>query len=530
MAAAFLALAPAEVAPRPPTLRLASSGRSKRYGSPVITSGFERLRPAAPAAGAALAVLASCGLAVRRQARQKRLGQAWRRASPRFAPDDDGSQEAVSTKKDPFTSGPTLNVNAPKKLARWAPGGSASDVSDAGLGSQLDKVSEEVIPGNGRCFRVSYDAGIGIRTEASVSAKRTGEDIARGTVFEIKTEVRRAGRRYFELLEVAGEPRGWVFDWNEIEGERVELVTEAAQLYTVIFPDGVNGIGWCSDSTMRFASVQSFTNEASDSLLEAGVRQGDILVLINEDPVIGMPFGEVLERLWATTGKQPGAGLFYKVTTTGEYGIGIRKDPDIDSERTGDDLLRGTIFQVDEIVEVEDGPSYLHLADDRGWVFDTTPIDPENGSCISLSSVEPGCTLTFWRGDVKDLADQIGLKFKQDLSDGQPFQVTVVEEGQPIQRIPVQPGTNLRSALMKNGFQVYKELRAVFNCNAQQLCGTCVLDVMEGGENLTVKSVNEQGSMVANPPSFRLCCNIDVYGDVTVRLRPGGIKYGGGTS
>ena len=27
--------------------------------------------------------------------------------------------------------------------------------------------------------------------------------------------------------------------------------------------------------------------------------------------------------------------------------------------------------------------------------------------------------------------------------------------------------------------QVYQDLRSVFNCNAQQLCGTCVLDVME---------------------------------------------------
>ena len=29
--------------------------------------------------------------------------------------------------------------------------------------------------------------------------------------------------------------------------------------------------------------------------------------------------------------------------------------------------------------------------------------------------------------------------------------------------------------------QVYQDLRSVFNCNANQLCGTCVLDVMEAG-------------------------------------------------
>lgn len=33
--------------------------------------------------------------------------------------------------------------------------------------------------------------------------------------------------------------------------------------------------------------------------------------------------------------------------------------------------------------------------------------------------------------------------------------------------------------------QVYQDLRSVFNCNANQLCGTCVLDVMEAGKNPT---------------------------------------------
>lgn len=391
----------------------------------------------------------------------------------------------------------------------------------------IDAADEETIPGDGRCFRVTYEFGIGIRDGPSITAKRTSIDLQQGEVFEIKTEVRRGGRRYLELVD----GRGWAFDWAEIEGERVELVEIAAQLYTVIFPEGVNGIGWGSDNTMRFCFVQSFTNEAeAANLTAAGVCPGDILVLINEDPVVGMPFGQVLERLWATAGRQPGTGLFYKVSTTNPYGIGIREEPDIDSARTGEDLLRGSIFQVDEIVETEGGFTYLHLADGRGWVFDTSPIDPENPSVQCLDRIDPGCTLTLWRGKVAELAKTIGLQFKQDSNDGKPFTLTVLEEGQPIQRCSVQPGTNVRTALLKNGFQVYQELRAVFNCNAQQLCGTCVVDVMEGVDNVTVKSLNEQRVMSANPPSYRLCCNMDMYGDVMVRLRPKGVIYGGATS
>ncbi|CAJ1446993.1 unnamed protein product, partial [Effrenium voratum] len=236
----------------------------------------------------------------------------------------------------------------------------------------------------------------------------------------------------------------------------------------------------------------------------------------------------VLERIWATAGRQPGSGYFYKVTTENPYGIGIRDEPDINGPRTGEDLIRGSVFEVDELVEVEDDLTYLHLADQRGWVFDNSVLTPDDPCVVNLADIEPGCTVTMWRGEVDELAKTIGLKFRQDSNDGQPFTMTVLEEGQPIQRVPIAPGSNLRKTLLANGFQVYQDLRSVFNCNANQLCGTCVLDVMEGTDNLTVRSVNEAAVMAANPPSFRLCCNIDVYGDVTVRLRPRGVKYGGG--
>lgn len=391
----------------------------------------------------------------------------------------------------------------------------------------MKDMKEDIIDGEGRCYRVIFEKGIGIRTDKNINAPRTGEDLVKGEVFEVKTEVQRGGRRYFELVD----GRGWAFDWVEIEGERVELVEIAAQLYTVAFPDGVNGIQWCSDTTMRFCCVQGFASEAdSAALAAAGISQGDILVLIDQDPVTGMPFGQVLERIWATSGRQPGSGLFYRVTTDGPYGIGIRAEPDVNGPRTGQDLIRGTVFEVDDIIEVENEPTYLHLADNRGWVFDTSPVDPKNPSVQKISDVDPGCTLTLWRGTGEELNKTIGLRFTQDGIDGKPFAITVLDEGQPAQRIMAPPGANLRKVLMANGFQVYEELRQVFNCNANQLCGLCVLNVVEGNENLTVMSVNEKRAMAANPPGFRLCCNIDVYGDVVVQLRPKGVRYGGGTS
>lgn len=513
------------------------------------------LRRTGTRGAATLSACVSLGVASQ-AARRVKVRRSAKPKSPRFAPEvpkkeeaadpvaetvdlTNGAAAAPAAAEAPVPPrGPLARVKTGpqmvrRKVPRWAPDGGGAEllVADKGIGGELDTLTEEQVPGDGRVYRVIYDMGIGIRKEPSIGAKRTGEDLLNGECFEIKTELRRAGRRYFELLD----GRGWVFDWTEINGDRVDLVELAAQLYTVAFPDGVNGIAWSSDQTMRFCTVNGFTNEGeATNLAQAGIRTGDVLVMIDQDPVVGMPFGTVLERIWATAGRQPGSGYFYKVTTENPYGIGIRDEPDVDGPRTGEDLIRGSVFEVDEVVEVEEDLTYLHLADQRGWVFDNSIFEPENPCVVNLAEIEPGCTLTMWRGEVDELAKTIGLKFRQDSNDGRPFTLTVLEEGEPIQRVPVAPGSNLRKALLNNGFQVYQDLRSVFNCssrgNANQLCGTCVLDVMEGGDSLTVRSVNEAAVMAANPPSFRLCCNIDVYGDVTVRLRPRGVKYGGGTS
>jgi len=374
--------------------------------------------------------------------------------------------------------------------------------------------------------------GIGIRFGPDVGSERTFEDLYLGEVFEIKTEVIRGNRRYYELLD----DRGWVFDWADIEGQRWQLVEIAAQLYTVAFPNGVVGLQWMSDSTQRFTKVFQYNYGDTTSLVQAGLRPGDTVVMIDENPVVGMPFPKVLERIWATGGKQPGSGIFYVVATEGAYGVGVRETADIRGARTGQDIIRGEVFEVDEIIYPGEydhpGPEgskieYLHLADNRGWVFDTK--DPEQVSVKALVDVEPGCTLTMWRGSDNDLLRTLGLKFKQD-NDGDDFNITVLEEGQPAQIVKAKPGSNLRKNLVDNGFEIYANFRAAFNCNAKQLCGTCIVDVMDGEENMTVKSINEKKAMLDNPGGFRLSCNIDVYGDCTVRLRPKGIVYGGGTS
>lgn len=390
-----------------------------------------------------------------------------------------------------------------------------------------DAAEEEVIDGGGRCYRVTWEKGIGLRKSANVFSDRVGIDLLKGEIFEVKTEVRRGGRRYFELLD----GRGWAFDWTEIDGQKVELVELAAQLYTVYFPDGVQGIEWGSEYLMRYTQVKGFTDDSFEvALAPSGIRPGDTLVMINQDPVIGMPFGQVLERIWATRGAQPGSGVYYRVITESPYGIGIRQEPDIDSQRIGEDLIRGSIFEVDEEwTNDKDGITYLRLADGRGWVFDYSKVDPEQPTVENLRTASTASTLTFWRGKVDELTQTLGLKFREDGS-GTPCTLTVYEDDLGPQYVTTKTGSNLREVLLANGFEVYQDMGKLFNCSANNLCGTCVLQVLDGNDNLTAQSVNEQRAMKLNPESYRLCCGIDIYGDTVVRLRPADVKNYGGTS
>jgi len=460
------------------------------------------------------------------------------RAGSRFSPGGESENDLpelpalVTTSDDKLAPPPDFDGS---RLPRWAPGGQAApDVKITAQGGiiateALEEQSQEreVFDGKGRLYRVTYDLGIGVRTEDSIFSSRTGRVMQKGEVFAVTTIVRRGGRCYFELAD----GRGWVFDWVMEDGIKYPLCELAAQLYSVAFPDGVSGITWGSDPTMRFAKVYDFaTAEQQQELSEAGVRLNDILVMIDKEPVIGVPFGQVLERIWAVAGRQPGAGIYYKITTDSPYGIGVRAEPDAQGPRTGDDLARGAIFEVDRVIPVEGGPDYLRLADGRGWVFDTTPLDGEDGTCKRLRYEDRGGVLTLWRGSVQDLAKVVGINLTAIGPEVNPHTVTVYEDGMAPVKIRVADGANLRGCLVDNGFNVYADLRGLFHCSAQQLCGTCIIHILDGYENITPRTVNEKAVMERNPRNYRLSCNADIYGDCAVKVRPANVYYGGGTS
>eukprot|EP00930_Biecheleria_cincta_P072118 TRINITY_DN59561_c0_g1_i1.p1 TRINITY_DN59561_c0_g1~~TRINITY_DN59561_c0_g1_i1.p1 ORF type:complete len:212 (+),score=48.85 TRINITY_DN59561_c0_g1_i1:98-733(+) len=84
-----------------------------------------------------------------------------------------------------------------------------------------------------------------------------------------------------------------------------------------------------------------------------------------------------------------GGPMMYCVTDAKGAAVGIRTEPDVNSERTGLSLLCGQMFQVSELLPAEDGQTYLKLADGRGWAFThsardgrllCSPVSPEEAA------------------------------------------------------------------------------------------------------------------------------------------------------
>lgn len=97
--------------------------------------------------------------------------------------------------------------------------------------------------------------------------------------------------------------------------------------------------------------------------------------------------------------------------------------------------------------------------------------------------------------------------------------VTVKQDGKPDIILQCPGGTNLRQLLVGNGVNVYRSLTRWTNCEGKQRCGTCIVDIKEGLESCTRRSLDEEATLRENPESYRLSCITSIYGDVTVQVQ-----------
>ena len=73
---------------------------------------------------------------------------------------------------------------------------------------------------------------------------------------------------------------------------------------------------------------------------------------------------------------------------------------------------------------------------------------------------------------------------------------------------------NLRKTALLHDVEVYKGIDQKLNCRGNGLCGTCLVEVVEGGENLSPQTRREQFQLKGKPDNRRLSCQCQVMGDI----------------
>ena len=96
--------------------------------------------------------------------------------------------------------------------------------------------------------------------------------------------------------------------------------------------------------------------------------------------------------------------------------------------------------------------------------------------------------------------------------------ITFVNEGK---EAITMDGVNLRIKALENNIDIYKFVAKLTNCNGYGQCATCVVEIVEGLENLSPKTEFEEKKLKNKPNNYRLACQTLVnQGNVSVKTRP----------
>jgi ferredoxin len=83
-------------------------------------------------------------------------------------------------------------------------------------------------------------------------------------------------------------------------------------------------------------------------------------------------------------------------------------------------------------------------------------------------------------------------------------------------------GANLRLKALENNVDIYKTWGKLTNCGGYGQCGTCIVEIVEGIENLSPKTAFEERKLKNKPSTYRLACQALVNGPVSVKTKPSG--------
>lgn len=81
-------------------------------------------------------------------------------------------------------------------------------------------------------------------------------------------------------------------------------------------------------------------------------------------------------------------------------------------------------------------------------------------------------------------------------------------------------GANLRQQAVQNGIDIYTFVGKMTNCGGYGQCGTCVVEIVEGVENLSPRTEFETRKLKKKPENYRLACQTIVNGPISVNTKP----------
>jgi len=81
-------------------------------------------------------------------------------------------------------------------------------------------------------------------------------------------------------------------------------------------------------------------------------------------------------------------------------------------------------------------------------------------------------------------------------------------------------GANLREKALQNGIDIYKWRGKLMNCGGYGQCGTCIVEIVSGIENLSPKTDFEERKLKKKPENYRLACQTLVNGAISVNTKP----------
>jgi len=81
-------------------------------------------------------------------------------------------------------------------------------------------------------------------------------------------------------------------------------------------------------------------------------------------------------------------------------------------------------------------------------------------------------------------------------------------------------GANLRLQAVQNGIDIYTFVGKMTNCGGYGQCGTCIVEIVEGAENLSPRTEFENRKLKKKPENYRLACQTIVNGPISVNTKP----------